>query len=119
LGAGARLLGLDVTKTQSSVVMSKVVVDEVKNLYREDLSEVNEKLVSKYCQLLANRAPQLPQLDLTQECEAYRTHVVSVVKEKLRGIVLPYPKRSHEDLVKRDLAWRRPFSPAGRDIGML
>jgi hypothetical protein len=49
------------------VVLSKVVVDEVQNLYREDLSEVNEKLVSKYAQLLANRAPQLPQLDLTQD----------------------------------------------------
>jgi hypothetical protein len=67
--------------------LPKVVLDEVQNLYREDLSEVNENLVSKYRQLLANRAPQLPQLDLTQECEAYRTHVVSVVKEKLRGIV--------------------------------
>jgi len=67
LGAGARLLELYVTKTQSSVVASKVVVDEVQNLYREDLSEVNEKLVSKYRQLLANRAPQLPQLDLTQD----------------------------------------------------
>jgi hypothetical protein len=32
-----------------------------KSLYREDLSEVNEKLVSKYRQLLANRAPQQPQ----------------------------------------------------------
>jgi hypothetical protein len=39
LGAGARLLELDVTKTQSSVVAPKVVVDQVQNLYREDLSE--------------------------------------------------------------------------------
>jgi hypothetical protein len=68
-------------------VVPKVALDEVQNLYREDLSEVNEKLVSKYRQLLSNRVPQMPQLDLTQECEAYRTHVVSVVKEKLRGIV--------------------------------
>jgi hypothetical protein len=67
LGASARLLEFYVTKTQISVAVPKVVVDEVQNLYREDLSEVNEKLVSKYRQLLANRAPQLPQLDLTQE----------------------------------------------------
>jgi hypothetical protein len=111
----ARLLELYVTKTQSSVVVPKVVVDEVRNLYREDLREVNEKLVSKYRQLLAIRAPQLPQLDPNQECEAYRTHIVSVIKKKFRGIVLPYPRLSHEDLVKRDLPRRKGGDPAHKN----
>jgi hypothetical protein len=35
LDAGVRLLELYVTKTQSSVLVPKVVVDEVQNLYRE------------------------------------------------------------------------------------
>lgn len=110
----AHLLELYVTKTQSSVVVPNVVVDEVENLYREDLREVNEKLVSKYRQLLATRAPKLPQLNLSQECEAYRTHILSVIKEKFRGIVLPYPDLPHAELVKRDLARRKPFNPAGK-----
>jgi hypothetical protein len=37
-----RLLELYVTKTQSSAVVPKVAVDEVQNLYREDLSEVTK-----------------------------------------------------------------------------
>jgi hypothetical protein len=40
LRAGARLLELNVTKLRVSVVVAKVVVDEVQNLYRENLSEV-------------------------------------------------------------------------------
>jgi hypothetical protein len=110
----ARLLELYVTKTQSSVLVPTVVVDEVQNLYREDLREVNEKLVSRYRQLLGTRAPKLPELDIEQECEAYRTQILADIKEKFRGIVLPYPQLSHEDLVKRDLARRKPFNPAGK-----
>jgi hypothetical protein len=37
----ARLLELYLKRTHSSVVVPKVVLDEVENLYREDLHEVN------------------------------------------------------------------------------
>jgi hypothetical protein len=85
LGAGARLLELYVTKTQSSVVVPKVVIDEVQKPI-SGRPERNKQKV-RYRQLLANRAPHLLQLDQTQECDANRTHAVSVVKEKSRGIV--------------------------------
>src|SRR5260370_10723306 len=110
----ARLLELYVRRTHSSVVIPRVVVDEVENLYREDLREVSEKLASKYRQLLASRQVQLPEVDLNQECEAYSHQIVATIKERFRGIVLPYPELAHEDLVRRDLARRKPFSPVGK-----
>lgn len=110
----ARLLKLYVTKTQSSVLVPRVAMDEVQNLYREDLLEVNEKLVSKYRQLLGARAPKLPKLDIESKCKAYRTGILTLIKDEFRGIVLPYPQLSHEELVNRDLGRRKPFNPSGK-----
>ncbi len=44
----ARLLELCIGRTHSSLVIPRVVIDEVENLYRADLLELIGKIVSKY-----------------------------------------------------------------------
>jgi hypothetical protein len=110
----ARLLELYVGRTHSSLVVPHVVIDEAVNLYREDLLELRGKFVSKYRQLLTMRSREVPDVDPDEECKAYKKQLLSDIQGKFRGVLLPYPDISHEQLVRRDLDRRKPFGSTGK-----
>src|SRR5271157_796842 len=109
-----RLLVEFIKRTNSSLVVSVIVLDEVCNLFREDLTETSEKLASKYRQLL-RREPDNNALDIDAECKRYRTATEDHLKKSCRARFLPYPTNcSHEQIVSRALQRRKPFNSSGK-----
>lgn len=100
------------------VYIPEVVVDEIINQYREKLVEICPK-VNDCIRGIVQIAPQYafnnPFTDtekdkLLKEYELYLHNRINDLGIK----IIPYPQISHKDVVKRDLARKRPFQNSGK-----
>lgn len=80
----------------------QVVVAEVESLY------------GRYLRSSSSRATHVPlgvEVDVDSQVSDYRAAFTKFITN--HGLILPYPKVSHEDLVTRDLKRRKPFKENG------
>lgn len=100
------------------VLVPQVVIDEVVNHYREKIDEANkdfEKTKSSLSFFYPNESvgDYFSSAKTDQLLKDYRNTLIKRLAEL--GIeLIPYPKVLHEDLVKRDLARRKPFQESGK-----
>lgn len=99
-----------------SLYTSAVVYEELLNLYREALEEkvvALTRATRDWDQLVFQNPAQQAPIDKDQPFVAYREFVDETFD--MYGItVLPYPLVTHEDVVRRDLARRKPFAKGGK-----
>jgi hypothetical protein len=107
------LEGLKLVPVQLKV--PAVVLDEVCNKFREALSDHHRQLstaVHTIGKLVGRTMSGAPALDIEAEVAHYRKHVEAVLAA-CGANVLPYPKTPHEEIVRRELARRKPFRANG------
>jgi hypothetical protein len=95
----------------------QVVIDEVLNHRRKDAEECKSSLKKAYKDVNKYflNAPTNPIDDnyLLLAYEEYSSYFYQQLKE-LKTTILPYPKITHEDMVKKALAARKPFTNDGK-----
>lgn len=100
------------------VLVPQIVIDEVVNHYREKIDAANKDL-EKAKSSLSFFYPDESVGDYFSSDKAaqllkdYRDELIKRLEE-LGITIIPYPKISHEELVKRDLARRKPFQESGK-----
>ena len=99
-----------------TLFMPRVVHDEILNLYQEEIESkavAFGKATRDWNQLITKHPEPKAVLDKDSYIVAYREFLDSAID--MQGItILPYPSVSHEDVVKRDLARRKPFTKEGK-----
>lgn len=100
------------------IYIPEVVMDEIINQYREKLVEICPK-VNDCIRGITQIAPQYafnnPFTDAVKDklLKEYESYIRIRINEL--GIkIIPYPHISHKDVVKRDLARKRPFQNSGK-----
>lgn len=100
------------------IYVPEVVIAEIINQYREKLEEICHK-VNECIRGIDQIAPQYtfnnPFSDVVKNnlLKEYGAHLRNRINEL--GIkIIPYSQISHKDLVKRDLARKRPFQNSGK-----
>lgn len=117
---GARIKNLceSVKSTGDTVYIPEVVVDESINKYREKTRECKFKIdrgISDFKRLTGKDVEDNPISDefILKESEKYARSFKKQLQEL--GIkIIPYPSISHQELVKRDLARKKPFQETGK-----
>lgn len=117
---GARIKNLceSVKSTGDTVHIPEVVVDESINKYREKTRECKLKIdrgISNFKRLTGKDVEDNPISDefILKESEKYARSFKKQLQEL--GIkIIPYPSISHQELVKRDLARKKPFQETGK-----
>ena len=117
---GARIKNLceSVKSTGDTVHIPEVVVDESINKYREKTRECKLKIdrgISDFKRLTGKDVEDNPISDefILKESEKYARSFKKQLQEL--GIkIIPYPSISHQELVKRDLARKKPFQETGK-----
>ena len=98
------------------VCVPEIVVDEVVNAFREAtlaLAENLGKVSRRYADLLdVPLTASLASTDVEEAVGKYRQKLQHAIEQV--GSVLPYPEVTHEELVRRDLSRRKPFSETGK-----
>ena len=99
------------------VIPEGLVLDEAINLYREDVSEQQVKIVRAMLELRQLRADpgiDVDTLVVNEPLERYRQFLEEVITATGANVA-PYPRISHGDVVARALRRDRPFDPEGKD----
>jgi hypothetical protein len=100
------------------ILVPEIVVDEAVNLYREDAANALRSATKARRSLLGLGADQtgVPPVELDVEAltDAYAARLREAL-ESAKADFLPYPRVSHEDVVRRALDRRRPFDSEGKD----
>jgi PIN domain-containing protein len=109
-----RLLREYLNRTGSNLFVPAIVLDEIKNSHRESLEKTKFSLLADLRQLLAWSNLTLPDIDVEGESDRYIETLTRRLQLQYRARFLPYPDISHNVLVSRDLARRKPFSESGR-----
>ncbi|ERJ64508.1 PIN domain-containing protein [Porphyromonas gingivalis] len=117
---GARIKNLceSVKSTGDTVHIPEVVVDESINKYREKTRGCKLKIdrgISDFKRLTGKDVEDNPISDefILKESEKYARSFKKQLQEL--GIkIIPYPSISHQELVKRDLARKKPFQETGK-----
>lgn len=117
---GARIKNLceSVKSTGDTVHIPEVVVDESINKYRKKTRECKLKIdrgISDFKRLTGKDVEDNPISDefILKESEKYARSFKKQLQEL--GIkIIPYPSISHQELVKRDLARKKPFQETGK-----
>lgn len=100
------------------VLVPEIVIDEVINHYREKIDEANKDLekakkgISFFYPMESVRDYFSP-TNTDQLLKDYRNALFKRLDE-LNITIIPYPNISHKELVKRDLARKKPFQPSGK-----
>lgn len=117
---GAKINNLceSVKSTGDTVYIPEVVIDESINKYREELQAGKSKIekgLSDVYRLTDKEVYQKSIMDtfISLEINDYAKNIRGKIK-KLGIKTIPYPTITHEDLVKRDLARKRPFQESGK-----
>lgn len=117
-GAKIRNLCESVKTTGDIIYIPEVVSDEAINQYKENLQKCKLKIdsaVSDYERLTNKEFEKMPISDevLIDEFENY----IKVYNEQIKKLginIIPYPSVLHKDIVKRDLARKKPFTVEGK-----
>lgn len=113
----SRLLLESLNLAGCTLVVPEIVILETVNKFRESLDADAKKLsdtASKVTQKLGDYVePPLHSFDVPDHMEAYEAYLRARLTE--HGASIPsFPSVSHEEVVRRALARRRPFSQDGR-----
>lgn len=117
-GAKIKNLCESVKSTGDSVHIPEVVVDESINKYREKIQECKSKIdrgISDFKRLTGKDIGDNPISDefVLKEAKEYAENFKKQLREL--GIkIIPYPSTPHQELVKRDLARKKPFQETGK-----
>lgn len=108
----------DLLKRASTIVLSDIVIDEVKNKHQEMIKERIQSLNKNVCEL--NRLINIPcnietQNILDQEQSAYADFIEMFLIESGMTIAEPYPAIEHQKIVQRALQRKKPFKSDGRN----
>ena len=99
------------------LIVPQIVVEEVKNKYREELLKaernLTETLVKQNTLLAADEQRALKQLKIDRVVTDFGDRLDNRLAE-LRARRPVYTDVPHQDLVQRDLDRRRPFQESGR-----
>ena len=98
-----------------TLAVPDVVIAEVTNKFSERLTKTTAALREghKELKLLVSDAKGLPEMpSVERETARYREFLLQRILE-VGGLTLPYPKTSHETIVKRELQRRKPFKENG------
>ena len=117
-GAKIRNLCESVKSTGDFVFIPQVVIDEATNQYKEILQKCKSKIdanISGYKRLTNTEIENtlIPDELIKEEFENY----LKISKEQIEKLgikIIPYPSVSHKELVKRDLARKKPFTTEGK-----
>lgn len=117
-GAKIRNLCESVKSTGDFVYIPEIVSDEAINQYKENLQKCKSKIesaISDYERLTNKEFEKTPisEIVLTDEFENY----IKIYNEQINKLgikIIPYPSTSHKELVKRDLASKKPFTIEGK-----
>lgn len=117
---GAKIKGLceSVKLTGDTVHIPKVVVDESINKYREKIEECKsaiDKAMSNFKRLAGEVVGDnfMYEEFMKEESKQYADNFMKRLRE-LEINIIPYPSTSHQELVKRDLARKKPFQETGK-----
>jgi PIN domain len=115
-GKNFRIFWGEAPRIPARVFIPQVAFDETINKYRERLefhASESIKLARNVGYLLKRKLqPYLDESSVPELVEAYKSQIQA--KLSAAGVtVLPYPKISHEEVVRRDLARLRPFRAGG------
>ena len=117
---GAKINGLceSVKSTGDSVYIPAIVVDESINKYREKLQECKSKIDKSISDFKRLTGKDIGGSSISDEFIAKEANEYAVLfKKQLRKLdikIIPYPSTSHQELVKRDLARKKPFQESGK-----
>ncbi|MBB4038234.1 putative nucleic acid-binding protein [Dysgonomonas hofstadii] len=101
-----------------TVYIPELVIDESINKYKEQLQLGNSKIdkgISDLKRLIGKTVFDNPITDeyIIKEVEEYQKEFRKQIK-KLGINIIPYPTIKHKELVKRDLARKKPFQESGK-----
>lgn len=117
---GAKVNGLceSVKLTGDSVYIPEIVVDESTNKYRERIQECKSKIDKNISDFKRLTGKDIKDSSISDEFIAKEADEYTVLfKKKLQKLnvkIIPYPSISHQELVKRDLARKKPFQESGK-----
>lgn len=108
----------DLLKRASSIVLSEIVIDEVKNKHKE--------MIKEHIQSLSKTTSELERLIstpfnmechnlLSQEQAAYADFLEMFLIESGMTIAEPYPTIEHQKIVQRALQRKKPFKSDGKN----
>jgi len=106
-----------IKKTKSSLIYPEVVVDEVKNKYKEKIEKYNNEYENAYNnlnKLSINKNDSIIEVNLVKTIvKDYNIYFNNRVREN-NIVITKYPKISHKKVVKRALDRKKPFSEDGQ-----
>lgn len=126
-----RVLDAFLQRTNGRLFIPKIVMEEVKSKYREDLTKVTRKFWESLKQLhylewsLESAGfekpskfeipsePENPLLNIEMKVEVYSRNLESKLN-LLNAHYLNFPSVSHESVTKRAISKRKPFSESGK-----
>lgn len=117
---GAKINGLceSVKSTGDSVYIPAIVVDESINKYHEKIQECKSKIDKNISDFKRLTDKEIKGCSISDEFIAKEADEYSVLFQKqLRKLnikIIPYPSIQHRELVKRDLARKKPFQESGK-----
>lgn len=117
-GAKIKSLCESVKLTGDTVHIPKVVVDESINKYREKIEECKsaiDKAMLNFKRLAGEVVGDnfMYEEFMKEESKQYADNFMKRLRE-LEINIIPYPLTSHQELVKRDLARKKPFQETGK-----
>ena len=117
-GAKIKNLCESIKSTGNTVYIPEVVIDESINKYREELQSGKVKIergLSDVYRLTGKDIydPSIVDTFISNEIKNYAKNIREQIK-KLGIKTIPYPTITHEELVMRDLARKRPFQESGK-----
>lgn len=98
-----------------TIVFSEVVIDEIKNKYREKLVEQWQKTQKELKQLseITGKKVSMPQINVEEECRIYSDFLEFFIIESGMTVAEEYPDIPHKDVVARALRRKKPFKEDG------
>lgn len=100
------------------VCFSEVVIDEVKNKYKEKINELFRKVNSDIHELNKSMVSEVASVSegcIKDEIKKYETFWDMIPFEYGSGMPEEYPTPSHRDVVQRALERKKPFKEDGKD----
>lgn len=117
-GAAFRAFASAIDIVDLGIFVPQVVLDETVNKYRETIRRESQKAEAAVSLLeritRKDAGTLLPRFDIDGEVEEYNAYLTTRLEKDFRATVLGYPSVAHADLVRRDLARRRPFRETGK-----
>lgn len=116
-GSNFHLLGDYLNKTKSQLVYPEIVIDEVKNKYKENVIKQKNELEKAYSslgKLSVKGIKTLIESDFVEKlAKEYNKYFDDKIVES-NAIIEHYPKISHKKVVQRALSRKKPFNENGQ-----